>query len=43
MIKGSSALGHRVICQECGNDLVCEGYDYCSDCLELLRTHSPSR
>jgi hypothetical protein len=24
------------ICQECGNDLVCEGYAYCSECLELL-------
>lgn len=24
------------ICQECGNDLVCEGYPYCSECLETL-------
>jgi hypothetical protein len=22
------------ICVECGNDLVCEGFDYCSECLE---------
>lgn len=22
------------ICAECGNDLVCEGYAYCTDCLE---------
>lgn len=24
------------ICVECGNDDACEGYKYCSDCLELL-------
>lgn len=22
-----------VICVECGNDLACEGYDLCSDCM----------
>jgi predicted amidophosphoribosyltransferase len=22
------------ICEECGNDLVCEGFRMCSDCLE---------
>ena len=22
------------ICTECGDDLVCEGYELCSDCLE---------
>jgi hypothetical protein len=26
----------EVICEECGNDLACEGYIYCSECLELL-------
>jgi hypothetical protein len=25
-----------VICQECGNDDACEGYRFCSDCLEEL-------
>ena len=25
-----------IICQECGNDEACEGYKYCSDCLEEL-------
>lgn len=25
----------EAICTECGNDLVCEGYDLCSECLEL--------
>ena len=25
-----------MICPECGNDEVCEGQQYCSDCLELL-------
>ena len=24
------------ICQECGNDLVCEGYHLCSECLESI-------
>lgn len=24
------------ICEECGNDLACLGYRYCSDCLETL-------
>lgn len=24
------------ICVECGNDLACQGYKYCSDCLETL-------
>lgn len=24
----------ELICEECGNDLVCEGYLLCSDCLE---------
>ena len=24
------------ICEECGNDLVCEGYRYCSECLETI-------
>jgi len=24
----------ELVCEECGNDLACEGYRYCSDCLE---------
>lgn len=24
------------ICENCGNDLVCEGYLFCSDCLEFI-------
>lgn len=24
------------ICVECGNDVVCEGYDLCSECLEEI-------
>lgn len=28
--------GYELICQECGNDLVCQGYLECSDCLEKL-------
>lgn len=28
--------GLELICEECGDDLVCEGYRYCSDCLERL-------
>lgn len=26
----------ELICPECGDDLVCEGYAYCSDCLEQI-------
>jgi hypothetical protein len=26
----------ETICVECGNDLACEGYELCSDCLEEL-------
>jgi hypothetical protein len=24
------------VCVECGNDLACEGYNLCSDCLEVF-------
>ena len=24
------------ICEECGNDHVCQGYRFCSECLERL-------
>lgn len=26
------------ICVECGNDLVCEGYGLCSECLEEIES-----
>ena len=28
------------VCEECGNDLVTEGYLYCSDCLVSRETES---
>lgn len=31
------------ICQECGDDLACEGYWYCSDCLERLSEDERTR
>ena len=27
-------VSRETICTECGNDLVCEGYELCSECLE---------
>jgi hypothetical protein len=27
-------VSRETICSECGNDLVCEGYELCSECLE---------
>jgi hypothetical protein len=27
-------MSEEEICTECGNDLVCEGYTMCSECLE---------
>ncbi len=29
-----SDVARETICTECGNDLVCEGYELCSECLE---------
>lgn len=26
--------GVELVCEECGDDLACEGYRLCSDCLE---------
>jgi hypothetical protein len=31
----------ELICEECGNDLVCEGYTMCSDCLEAQPQEPP--
>lgn len=33
--------GSWPICCECGNDLACEGYLVCSDCLERLGDEAP--
>lgn len=41
----SSDRGHgdaERICEECGNDLACEGYRFCSDCLEELVPGPPT-
>lgn len=29
-------MAEERICEECGNDLACEGYRLCSECLERL-------
>lgn len=30
----TGVLHQERICSECGNDLACQGYNMCSDCLE---------
>jgi hypothetical protein len=30
----SDDVSRETICVECGNDLACEGYQLCSECLE---------
>lgn len=30
-----------MICEECGNDEVCEGFTYCSECLEGVAVTGP--
>lgn len=30
-----NARSDEKICEECGNDLACDGYRYCSECLEF--------
>ena len=36
----ADAMTEEKICEECGDDLVCAGFRFCSDCLEL---RTPSR
>lgn len=31
---GGSAVELEAICEECGDDLVCEGFTVCTECLE---------
>lgn len=30
----------EIICQECGNDLACEGFPLCSECMETVPVNS---